>query len=134
MYVYIHICMYMNMYICTCIFIYIYICLYIYIHVNIYIYVHIYVLNIRKTCTFEHMHGHRRPSSPSPQRPALLTMRSRTSPASFQSYPLPSWSQSQSQGWVFLERSGFSVESSLQRISSKILLWKRNDLSVVLYT
>jgi len=43
-------------------------------------------------------------------------------------------------GWVFLERTrilsgiqserGFSVES--QRISSKFLLWKRNDSSVVL--
>jgi len=29
---------------------------------------------------------------------------------------------------------GFSVESRLKRISSKFLLWKRNDSSVVLYT
>jgi len=35
-------------------------------------------------------------------------------------------------GWLFLNERGFSVESSLQRISSKVLLWKRNDSSVVL--
>jgi len=35
--------------------------------------------------------------------------------------------------WDSNER-GFSVESSLQRISSNFLLWKRNDSSVVLYT
>ena len=34
-------------------------------------------------------------------------------------------------GWVFLYQRGFSVESSLQRISSIFLLWKRNDSSVV---
>ena len=34
----------------------------------------------------------------------------------------------------FSNERGFSVESSLQRISSKIWLWKRNDSSVVLYT
>jgi len=32
----------------------------------------------------------------------------------------------------FSNESGFSVESSLQRISSKFLLCKRNDLLVVL--
>ena len=32
----------------------------------------------------------------------------------------------------FSNERGFSVESSLQRISSKFLLWKRNDSSVVL--
>ena len=34
----------------------------------------------------------------------------------------------------FSNERGFSVESSLQRISSIFLLWKRNDSSVVLYT
>jgi len=34
----------------------------------------------------------------------------------------------------FSNERGFSVESSLQLISSKFLLWKRNDSSVVLYT
>jgi len=32
----------------------------------------------------------------------------------------------------FSSEPGFLVESSLQRISSKFLLWKRNDSSVVL--
>jgi len=34
----------------------------------------------------------------------------------------------------FSNERGFSVESSLQRISSEFLLWKQSDLSVVLYT
>ena len=34
----------------------------------------------------------------------------------------------------FLSRWGWVFESSLQRISSKFLLWKRNDSWVVLYT
>ena len=34
----------------------------------------------------------------------------------------------------FSHERGFSVESSLQRIPSKFLLWKWNDSSVVLYT
>jgi len=34
----------------------------------------------------------------------------------------------------FSNGRGFSVASSLQRISSKVVLWKRNDSSVVLYT
>jgi len=39
-------------------------------------------------------------------------------------------------GWVgyISNERGFSVESSLQRISSKFWLWKRNDSPVVLYT
>jgi len=37
-------------------------------------------------------------------------------------------------GWPFEvgSKRGFSVESSLQRISSNLFLWKRNDSSVVL--
>jgi len=34
----------------------------------------------------------------------------------------------------FSNKRGFSVESSLQHISSKKLLWKLNDSSVVLYS
>jgi len=37
-------------------------------------------------------------------------------------------------GYVFLERHGFSVESSWRSISSNLLLWKQNDSSVVMWT
>ena len=47
-------------------------------------------------------------------------------------FPAPAVDSFSSRVGYFSNESGFSVESSLQRISLNLLLWKRNDSSVVL--